>query len=149
MGSLAGSVLLYEKWRGYSRALALSVIGSGLVLLGLILDVWYPIIKKAWTTTFDIYSAGWSFLLLALFYVLVDLWGVRKATFFFRVIGMNSITIYLANQMVNFDNTSRFLFGGLARLSGEAGILVINAGVIALEWLLLYFLYKKNVFLKA
>jgi predicted acyltransferase len=148
MGGLAGVLLRREKWNGYRKALILSATGAGLVTLGLVLKNWYPIIKKAWTSTFDIYAAGWSFLLLALFYLVVDVWGIRKWTFFFRVIGMNSITIYLGSRMIDFEATSKFLFGGLARLSGGAGVLVLGAGVIALEWLALYFLFKKRVFLK-
>ncbi|MGZ7046510.1 MAG: acyltransferase family protein [Candidatus Aminicenantales bacterium] len=148
MGGLAGVLLRREKWNGYRKALVLAGTGAGLVALGLALKGWYPIIKKAWTSTFDIYAAGWSFLLLALFYLVVDVWGIRKWTLFFRVIGMNSITIYLGSRIVDFEATSKFLFGGLARLSGAAGVLVLAAGVIALEWLALYFLYKKRVFLK-
>ncbi|MGA2532418.1 MAG: DUF5009 domain-containing protein [Candidatus Aminicenantales bacterium] len=148
MGGLAGVLLRREKWNGYRKALALAGTGAVLVALGLALKGWYPIIKKAWTSSFDIYAAGWSFLLLALFYLVVDVWGIRKWTFFFRVIGMNSITIYLGSRIVDFEATSRFVFGGLGRLSGGAGVLVLGAGVIVLEWLALYFLYKKRVFLR-
>ena len=116
--------------------------------LGYVLGGWYPIIKKAWTATFDIYAAGLSFILLALFYLVVDVWGLRKWSFAFRVIGLNSITIYLGTRMIDFDTTSKFWFGGLARLSGTAGVLVLEAGAIAVEWLVLYFLYKKKVFLR-
>jgi predicted acyltransferase len=86
--------------------------------------------------------------LLALFYVIIDVWRLRKWTFFFRVIGLNSITIYLGSRMIDFDFTSKFLFGGLARLAGNAGPLVLLAGTVAVEWLVLYFLYKKGVFLR-
>jgi predicted acyltransferase len=148
MGGLAGSLLRREKWSGVRKALVLAGTGAGLVILGFVLKGWYPIIKKAWTSTFDIYAAGWSFLLLALFYLVVDVWGMRKWTFFFRVIGMNSITIYLGSRMIDFEATSKFLVGGLARLSGGVGVLIILAGIVALEWLFLYFLYKKRVFLR-
>lgn len=148
MGGLAGLVLVSGKLAAYRKTLILAASGVGLATAGFVLGNWYPIIKKAWTSTFDIYAAGLSFILLALFYLVVDVWKVRKWSFFFRVIGMNSITIYLGTRMVDFGTTSKFLFGGLARLSGNAGVLVLEAGVIAVEWLVLYFLYKKNVFLK-
>jgi predicted acyltransferase len=148
MGGLAGLVLRSERSSPYRKALILAGSGAGLATTGFVLGHWYPIIKKAWTSTFDISAAGLSFLLLALFYVVVDVWKVRKWSFFFRVIGMNSITIYLGTRMVDFGYTSKFLFGGLARLAGGAGVLVIGAGVILVEWLVLYFLYKKNVFLR-
>jgi predicted acyltransferase len=148
MGGLAGGVLRWEKWSGGRKVLTLAGTGIALVVLGFILNNWYPVIKKAWTSTFDIYAAGWSFLLLGLFYLVIDVWRVQKWTFFFRVIGMNSITIYLGSRMIDFEATSKFLFGGLARLSGAAGVLVLLAGVISLEWLALYFLYKEKVFLR-
>ena len=108
----------------------------------------YPIIKKAWTATFDIYAAGWSFLLLAVFYLVIDVARLRGWTFFFRVIGLNSITIYLGVRLIDFKHTSEFLFGGLGRLVGAYGELVLIAGAIGIEWLALYFLYKKKVFLR-
>jgi predicted acyltransferase len=148
MGGLAGGVLRREKGSGYQKALTLAGAGVGLAVLGLVLGRFYPIIKKAWTATFDIYAAGWSFLLLALFYLVVDVWHVRKWTFAFRVIGMNSITIYLGSRMVDFGATSKFLFGGLDRVAGGGNGLITLAGVIAVEWLALYFLYKQKVFLR-
>jgi predicted acyltransferase len=148
MGGLAGGVLRRGKGGGYRKALTLAAAGAGLVVAGRVLGIWYPIIKKAWTSTFDIYSAGWSFLLLALFYLVIDVWGIRKWTFAFRVIGMNSITIYLGSRMVDFEATSKFLFGGLDRVAGGGNGLILLAGVIVVEWLALYFLYKKNVFLR-
>jgi predicted acyltransferase len=148
MGGLAGLVLRSGKLAAYRKTLILAASGVGLTTAGFVLGAWYPIIKKAWTSTFDIYAAGLSFILLAVFYLAVDVWKVRKWSFVFRVIGLNSITIYLGSRLVDFDYTSKFLFGGLARLSGGAGVLVLEAGVIGLEWLVLYFLYKKNVFLK-
>ena len=148
MGGLAGGVLRREKGSGYRKTLTLAAAGAGLVVAGRVLGISYPIIKKAWTATFDIYAAGWSCLLLALFYLVVDVWQVRKWTFVFRVIGLNSITIYLGSQMVDFETTSKFLFGGLDRIAGGGRGLIVLAGVIAVEWLALYFLYKKNVFLR-
>jgi predicted acyltransferase len=148
MGGLAGLVLKTDRHPAYRKAIILAVSGFGLTTLGYVLGGWYPIIKKAWTATFDIYAAGLSFTLLALFYVIIDVWHVRKWTFFFRIIGLNSITIYMGTRIVDFDYSSKFLFGGLAGLAGNAGPLVLLAGTIAVEWLVLYGLYKKDVFLR-
>jgi predicted acyltransferase len=148
MGGLAGLVLCSERLAAYRKTLVLASSGVGLTIAGYVLGGFYPIIKKAWTATFDIYAAGLSFILLALFYLIIDVWGLRRWSFFFRVIGMNSITIYLGTRMIDFDHTSQFLFGGLARLSGTAGVLVLEAGAVAVEWLVLYFLFKKKVFLR-
>jgi predicted acyltransferase len=148
MGGLAGTVLRSGKLKSLRKTLVLLACGTGLVGAGFLLKGVYPIIKKAWTATFDIYAAGWSFLLLALFYLVIDVARLRGWTFAFRVIGLNSITIYLGVRLVDFRQTGEFLFGGLGRLAGASGELVIVAGTIGLEWLALYFLYKKKVFLR-
>jgi len=148
MGGLAGLLLRSGNLTAYRKAILLAGSGLALTVLGYVLGGWYPIIKKAWTATFDIYAAGLSLILLALFYLVIDVVGLRKWSFFFRVIGMNSIAIYLGTRMIDFDYTSRFWFGGLARLAGDAGPLVLLAGTIAVEWLVLYFFYKKRVFLR-
>ncbi len=148
MGGLAGMALKSAKHPAHRKALILAGSGVGLTIAGYALGGFYPIIKKAWTATFDIYAAGLSFILLALFYLVIDVFGLRKWSFPLRVIGLNSITIYLGTRMIDFDTTSKFWFGGLSRLAGPSGVLVIEAGVILVEWLVLYFLYKKNVFLR-
>ena len=61
---------------------------------------------------------------------------------------MNAITIYLAHRIVDFETTSEFLFGGLATLTGIEPTVVIALGVVAIGWILLYFLYKKRIFLR-
>ena len=148
LGGIAGSILRAEKGSGYRKTGILALAGIGLAGAGFGLGQWYPMIKKAWTATFDMYAAGLSFLLLALFYLVVDVWKVRKGTFFFRVIGLNSITIYLGKRLVDFSFSSGFLFGGLAGLAGRFQPVVIIVGTIAVEWVFLYFLYKKKIFLR-
>lgn len=148
MGTLAGIILRSHNSTPYKKVSLLASTGIILIVLSLILDNWYPIIKAIWTSTFNLLTGGISFLLLALFYLIIDVWKFQKWTFFFRVIGMNSIIIYMATVMIDFRFTSRFLFGGLANTFGDFGPLILIIGFIGLEWYFLYFLYKKNVFLK-
>ena len=87
--------------------------------------------------------------LFAIFYYVIDVKGCRKWTLFFRVIGMNSITIYLAQHFLDFGFTNQLIFGGLASLFPEAARpLVLAFGYTALTWGFLYFLYKQRIFLK-
>ncbi len=148
MGGIAGAYLRSGKGAGLRKAGVLFGAGLGLFALGTILGTWYPVIKSAWTSTFNIYAGGISLMLLALFYLVIDVWKSRRWTFAFRVIGMNSITIYLGVKLIDMEHSSRTLFGGAAGLAGAAGPLVLIAGVLAVEWVFLYFLYKKNVFLR-
>jgi predicted acyltransferase len=148
MGGLAGLLLKSAKLAAHRKALLLAVSGVGLTVAGYVLGGFYPVVKKAWTATFDIYAAGLSLILLALFYLVIDVFGLRRWSFAFQVIGLNPITIYLGTRMIDFDYTSRFFFGGLARLAGPSGVLVLEAGTIVVEWLALYALYKKKIFLR-
>jgi predicted acyltransferase len=149
MGALAGELLRSKSLSEYRKLLILSVTGVVFIILALLLKPVYPIIKAAWTTTFNLLAGGIACLLLALFYLIIDVWHFRKWSFFFSVIGMNSITIYLGTRMIDFGYTSKFFLGGLANLCGEAwGEVIIWIGILALEWLFLLFLYRKKIFLR-
>lgn len=109
----------------------------------------FPLNKNLWTSSFVCFVSGWSLLLFALFYYIIDVKNFRRWSFFFMVIGMNSITIYLAQRMIDFSYTSGFFFSGLVGLFPEnARLLVSAAGYTAVSWLFLYFLYCKKIFLK-
>jgi hypothetical protein len=87
---------------------------------------------------------------LSLFYFTIDVknWTRGIAGYkilFFKVIGMNSITIYLAYEIIGFHEISKFFTGFLAAPVGEW---VVILGSIVLEWLLLYYLYTKKIFLR-
>ncbi|MDD5694886.1 MAG: DUF5009 domain-containing protein [Bacteroidales bacterium] len=148
IGSMAGYLIRSGRFSAYKNTLFLTSAGFLLILAARLLSPGYPFIKAAWTSTFDLLTAGISLVLLALFYLLVDVWKGEKWSFFLRVIGMNSITIYLAVRMINFKATSDFLIGGFARLFGEFSPVILYLGLLSLEWLFLYFLYKKKIFLR-
>ena len=75
--------------------------------------------------------------------------GFRRWTFFFRVIGLNSITIYVAMRFVGFGQMSKFFFGGIAGFGDKDwSAFVLALGTVAIEWLVLLFLYRKKTFLK-
>lgn len=131
------------------KALALLLCGAGCLAAGLALSLLFPVNKKLWSPSFVLAAGGISFALFSLFYWIIDVRGWRKWAFFFTVIGMNSITIYMAQRVIGFHVAAAFLFGGLASLVPEAwGASVVCAGYIAVCWLFLYFLHRKGVYLK-
>lgn len=131
------------------KALYLALAGVALVVVGKVWSFTFPLNKNLWTSSFVCFVGGWSALLFALFYYVIDVKNCRKWTFFFTVIGMNSITIYMAQRIIDFGYTSDFLFGGLASLVPENARMLVGAvGFVAVSWLFLYFLYRKNIFLK-
>ena len=91
------------------------------------------------------YSLG----MFALFYYIIDVRGYRRWTLFFRVIGLNSITIYMAQRIIDFRKASEFFTGGLVALCpADVGSVIASLSYVAACWLFLYFLYRKGVFLK-
>ena len=131
------------------KALGLLVAGVVAVAIGLAWNMVFPINKKMWTSSFVMVVGGYSFLMFALFYYIIDVLRWRRWTLFFTVIGMNSITIYLGQRFINFSYTAKGLFGGLVHKMPEASQdFFTQVAYIAVCWLFLYFLYRKRVFLK-
>ena len=149
MGGIAGVILRSEKGSGYRKAGILALAGIGLAGAGFGLGRWYPIIKKAWTATFDMYAAGLSFLLLALFYLVVDVWKLRK----WNVRSPRhrpELDHHLPGQAPHrFFVLQRFPVRrpgpGSPAASSPWSIVI---GIIVVEWVFLYFLYKKKIFLR-
>lgn len=125
---------------------------GGALLLGItacIFEGVLPINKQLWSSTFVCAVGAYSLAMMALFYYIVDVRGWQKWTFPLRIIGMNSITIYMVQRIVNFGGISRFFLGGIAGLCTEEWAAVVNsAGFVAVGWLFLYFLYRQKIFLK-
>jgi len=148
-GAITGHWLKTEDKTKWIKALGLFIAAIGCLIVGKIWGIYFPIVKNMWTGSFVIYAAGWSLLLLSVFYTIIDVLGFKKWAFIYVVVGMNSIMIYLACRMINFGFTSRFLFGGIAKFVDEPfGPVLLAAGVLLLEWLFLYFLYRKKIFLR-
>ncbi|MEI6679970.1 MAG: DUF5009 domain-containing protein [Mariniphaga sp.] len=150
MGALAGSVLRDGEPASKRKAATLAIGGASLVAAALILSPFYPIIKACWTVPFNMLAAGISAMLLSLFYFSIDVKDWTHGVFsykilFFKVIGMNSITIYLGHSIIDFDHASHFFLGFTVLPMGPW---VEILGAIVIEWLLLYYLYQKKIFLR-
>jgi predicted acyltransferase len=75
---------------------SLVIFGVTLIVLALIWDHWHPIIKKVWTGSFVFFAGGISILLLAFFYLVIDMWNVHRGTKWLIVLGSNAIFGYVA-----------------------------------------------------
>ncbi len=130
----------------------LVLIAGSIALLGVALlwNLVFPINKNTWTSSFVLYAGGWSMLLFALFYLVIDVAGFKKWSIPFIWIGANSILIYLAaHGAINFESTAQFVFGGLIQMTTPIWQPVwLAVGVMVVQVVLLGFLYKKKWFLK-
>jgi len=147
MGAVAGYYLRDKEINDRQKITILLFVGVASITAALLLNPFYPIMKKCWTTPFNLLTGGISFVLMALFYWIIDVRGWKKWSFFFRIIGMNSIFIYLFYDLVDVAHTTNYIFGWTS-VFGDFGLIIHIAGNIALVWWLLYYMYKKNIFLK-
>jgi predicted acyltransferase len=126
-------------------------IVAGVILLtaGWIWGHYFFISRNVWTSSFVLFSSGWSFLALALFYWIIEVKGFKRWTFFFVVIGLNAVTIWVGQRFIDFKFTTDALFLGVSKYFGILQPLFLSVCLIGIKWLFLWSLYKKNIFLKA
>lgn len=149
LGIFAGEIVRSQKYAPTKRALQLAILGALFIVLGLLWNYSMPINKKLWTSSYICFAGGISFALFSIFYYVIDVKKFRKWTFFFAVIGMNSITVYMAQRIVGFGSITKFFGEGLVSLFPPAyGKIIFCILYIATVWLFLLFLYRKRIFLK-
>lgn len=149
MGTLCGYVIRSGKSEPARKALYIAVAGILAIAVSLALEPVYPVIKKMWTVSYVLRAAGVSALMLAGFYYVIDVRGSKSWTLFFRVFGMNSITIYMAARILDFHGISRFFLNWTSvHINEQWGALFIAMGVLVLQWALMLFLYRRKIFLR-
>ncbi len=147
IGALAGHWLRSPR-SGNRIAAGLALAGVVGLGAGYLWGQFFPIIKLIWTSSYVLVACGWSLLLLALFYWIMDVGGHQKWAFFFIVIGINAITIYFLQVVVDFGRISSFFLAGVAQHAGGSGPLLLSCGVVTVKWLFLWFLYRHQIFFK-
>jgi predicted acyltransferase len=98
-GVLAGRILRLQKSMA-ERSVWLVLIGIGLMLLGLVWNIWLPINKHLWTSSFAVLMAGIDYVVFAVFAWLVDGCGYRRWVKPMTIMGMNAIAIYLISELL-------------------------------------------------
>lgn len=153
LGLLAGGVLRSDR-DPVSKIKWLAAAGVIGLASGWLLGVTgvCPVVKKIWTPSWVLFSGGWCFLLLAGFYVVIDVWTRKRWAFPLVVVGMNSIAAYLIAHL-----WEGFIHDALPRHFGREWFtfagkpyepLIHGAAVLLVEWLVLYWMYKRKIFLR-
>ena len=146
LGAMAGH-LLRSAGRPWTKARNLVLAGLGCLALGWAWSYWFLMVKWIWSSSYALWMAGWSFLLLAAFYVLIDVYGRRAWAFPFVVIGSNAIFAYALHQIYG-DTLGPRLFSGIASHLGPAGDLVRACGAFGALWFILWYLCRKGTFVR-
>ncbi|HEX4592019.1 MAG TPA: hypothetical protein VH120_18945, partial [Gemmataceae bacterium] len=147
IGVLAGQWLRSAAAPGF-KTVMLAVAGIGCLGLGELWGLIFPIIKNLWTSSYVLIAAGWSLLLLGLFYGIIDGLKWQRWAFPFVVIGVNAITIYVCDRFIGFPQMTSFFFGGAIRQAGDVGPIIKAAGILFFEWLFLFWLYRQRLFVR-
>jgi heparan-alpha-glucosaminide N-acetyltransferase len=108
-----------------------------------------PIIKRLWTPSYVLYSGGWVMLIAGMLYWIIDIRGIRRWTFPFVVVGMNSIVIYLLAAVgAKWIREGLFALAGRSAFESTYGPIVESLAVLAICWLICLFLYRLRIFVR-
>ncbi|MBS0030072.1 acyltransferase family protein [Chitinophaga sp. 22321] len=149
LGILTGNLLRNNPMSPKKKVGWMALAGVIFLVLAQLWNLDFPINKNLWTSSFVLQVGGISLLLLSLFYYVIDIAGYKKWAFFFRVIGMNSILIYISGHFIDWSYTNNAFFIWLGQLIGDPyGAVALAITFVFVKWLFLYFMYKHKVFLK-
>lgn len=152
-GLLAGGLLRSTRG-GTDKLRVLLLYGVAGIALGAALQALgvCPIVKRIWTPSWTLFSAGWVALLLAGIYWVVDLKGYRGWAFPLVVIGMNSIAMYLLVHVATDYVTRSMLIHFGPRPFNAFGAafapVLLGAGTLLVFWLILWWMYRQRVFVR-
>jgi len=123
------------------------IAGGVLALTGLC-----PIIKRIWTPSWTIYSAGWVTLVLVVFVAIVEWRGWKRWTFPFVIVGLNPITLYCMWQLMGGfirENMQRHISRNIFEVFGEPYSPVLQRAIVLLVlWLIILWMYRRKIFLR-
>jgi heparan-alpha-glucosaminide N-acetyltransferase len=148
-GVLAGE-LLRTSWSPWIKFLVLIAAGLAGLAIGWELTTWVPMIKRLWTSSFAIFAGGWTCLMMASFYLSIDILQFRRWAFPLVVAGMNSIAIYVFAGICG-ENVRRGLSPFLEVVLDQASRgwpVALAVSVVGVTWLFSYWLYRHRIFFK-
>ncbi|TAM84324.1 MAG: hypothetical protein EPN47_01965 [Acidobacteria bacterium] len=147
-GLMIGKLLMSSRSKT-TKAKIIAAAGVSGIALGWILSPFIPVVMKMWTTSYGVMTAGWALLMFALFFWFIDARGNKKWAMPLVVIGMNAIFIYLFMSIIPVGRIVGVFSSPIAAKLGSFGELFSALSVLAVAWLLLFWMYKRNIFIKA
>jgi predicted acyltransferase len=162
-GVLAGVWVRSER-SSRAKAVGMLAMGAAGMAVGAIWSHWFPINKNLWTSSFVVYTAGFSLVFLSLLYWIIEIRGWRgRWTMPFLVFGMNAIVAYCFDELLwaplyygharaadgsvitwqQYSNAQFLKFASPANAS-----LLFALGTVLFCWALMWLLYRRRTFVK-
>lgn len=166
IGSAAGDTLRRNDWRAQRKLITLFGGGALLLPLGVLWSFDLPMNKPLWTAPYIVFAAGWAMIALGALYAIIDVWGWRRAALFLVVPGRNATLAYVVPILVKINvlqtwhvapqtsDDSRLTveqalqhaaFNQFGRVPGGWAY---TLGYIAFWWLFLFYLYRRQIFVR-
>jgi heparan-alpha-glucosaminide N-acetyltransferase len=152
-GLLAGGLLRSDR-KGSEKFWWLMACGLAGLAIGFLLDLTgvCPNVKRIWTPTFAIFSTGWTCLMLAAFYGIIELRGYRRWAYPLMVAGMNSIALYCMSMLMKPFvrerlklHTRQDIFDVFGKTYAP---MVEMAAILMVLWLISFWMYRRKIFLR-
>ena len=149
LGVFAGLILQNPALTDRKRVLRLVILGLGCLAVGWLWHLNFPVIKKIWTSSFVLVAGGYSYLLLAAFYQVIDVWKFQKWATPLVWIGVNPITLYFGGHFIDFEAMAKLFFGGpIGAAFGPYQALVMALTTLGFGFAFLRYLYQRRIFLR-
>lgn len=148
LGTTAGR-LLKSKFTPFEKLKWLLLAGVVCMAIGWIWSYWQPLNRHLWTSSMILWAGGWSFVLLALFYAVIDMAGWKAWAFPFVVIGANALFAYVFDHVVDRNLSDLLVINLAQQLTEPYGELLRAISEVGCLWLILWWMYRHNSFLKA
>ena len=148
-GAFAGQILI-QKTSPVQKIQRLVLWGVLMLVSGLLMSIWMPIIKTIWNTSMVLFTSGISFLLMALFYYIIDYKQRSYGLEWLKIFGVNSIAAYLLFEVVHYPLNGfldHFLYGFKQYLN-DFYPLLLNMASCAVIFALLMSMYRNKIYLK-
>jgi heparan-alpha-glucosaminide N-acetyltransferase len=155
-GLLAGG-LMRNAWPPAKKLAVLFAWGAASLAAGYLLDYAgvCPSVKRIWTPSWTLFSTGWVLWMLAGFYALIDVGGLRGLAWPLVVVGMNSIVMYVMSQLLKPWLTATLerhfgkdLFTGYGHIPQVYSPAVQMVAVLIVLWLICVWLYRQKIFVR-
>lgn len=146
-GYFAGTILKSAQ-SSSAKIKWLTMVGVALCLIAFAWSFQHPIIKKVWSSSMTLLSSGYCFLLMALFYWLVDVKGYRQQLAWLKPYGMNSIVAYMLFFLLRMESMVKVWTQGLSQFTGAYYPAIVTLVECSIIYFILHLLYKHNKFFK-